>query len=104
MVIPSKDLQNGEICIPHYQDFEQVFNFRSPFLNSNGLCVSTNKMVEDILGPDGKLLVGAIAVSDETSDKRSLTAEAVSHLQPPQRTTCIYPSRSPRKKSPIRRY
>uniref|UniRef100_A0A0C1NG87 Uncharacterized protein n=1 Tax=Tolypothrix bouteillei VB521301 TaxID=1479485 RepID=A0A0C1NG87_9CYAN len=69
MVIPSKNLQNGEICIPHYQDSEQVLNFRSPFLNSNGLCVSTNKMVEDILGPDGKPLAGAIAVSDETSDR-----------------------------------
>ncbi|MDZ8084220.1 MAG: hypothetical protein RMY16_01280 [Nostoc sp. DedQUE12b] len=69
MVIPSKDLQNGEICIPHYQGGEEVLNFRSPFLNSNGLCVSTNKVVEEILGPDGKPLLGAIAVSDETSDR-----------------------------------
>ncbi|MFK0730900.1 MAG: hypothetical protein ACIWVG_06975, partial [Gloeotrichia echinulata HAB0833] len=69
MVIPSKDLQNGEISIPHYQDGEEVLNFRSPFLNSNGLCVSTNKIVEDILGPDGQPLAGAIAVSDETSDR-----------------------------------
>ncbi|MEH2206292.1 MAG: hypothetical protein V7K53_19795 [Nostoc sp.] len=69
MVIPSKDLQNGEICIPHYQHGEEVLNFRSPFLNSNGLCVSTNKIVEDILGPDGQPLAGAIAVSDETSDR-----------------------------------
>jgi hypothetical protein len=69
MVIPSKNLQNGEIYIPHYQDKEQVLNFRSPFLNSNGLCVSTNKVVDDILGPDGKPLAGAIAVSDETSDR-----------------------------------
>ncbi|WP_246163644.1 hypothetical protein [Brasilonema sennae] len=69
MVIPSKDLQNGEICIPHYQDKEEVLNFRSPFLNSNGLCISTNKIVEDILGPDGKPLAGVIAVSDETSDR-----------------------------------
>ncbi|MDF5727689.1 MAG: putative molybdenum carrier protein [Rhizonema sp. PD38] len=69
VVIPSKDLQNGEISIPHYQDSEQVLNFRSPFLNSNGLCISTNKVVEDILGPDGKPLAGVIAVSDETSDR-----------------------------------
>lgn len=69
MVIPSKDLQNGEISIPHYQDGEEVLNFRSPFLNSNGLCVSTNKIVEDILGPDGQPLAGAIAVCDETSDR-----------------------------------
>ncbi|MHC5717250.1 MAG: hypothetical protein ACYTX0_35330, partial [Nostoc sp.] len=69
MVIPSKDLQNGEISIPHYEDREEVLNFRSPFLNSNGLCVSINKVVEDILGPDGQPLAGAIAVSDETSDR-----------------------------------
>ncbi|MCC5599833.1 hypothetical protein [Nostoc favosum] len=69
MVIPCKDLQNEEICIPHYQDGEEVLNFRSPFLNSNGLCVSINKIVEDILGPDGQPLAGAIAVSDETSDR-----------------------------------
>ncbi|MBW4512901.1 MAG: putative molybdenum carrier protein [Scytonematopsis contorta HA4267-MV1] len=69
MVIPSKDLQNGEISIPHYQDGEEVLNFRSPFLNSNGLCVSTNKVVEDITGPDGKPLAGVIAVSDETSER-----------------------------------
>ncbi|MDZ7962860.1 MAG: hypothetical protein RMY34_34170 [Aulosira sp. DedQUE10] len=69
MVIPSKDLQNGEISIPHYQGGEEVLNFRSPFLNSNGLCVSSNKVVEDILGPDSQPLAGAIAVSDETSDR-----------------------------------
>ncbi|GAX46031.1 hypothetical protein NIES4075_70520 [Tolypothrix sp. NIES-4075] len=49
MVIPSKDLQNGEVCIPHYQDGEEVLNFRSPFLNSNGLCVSTNNINQNIL-------------------------------------------------------
>ncbi|MBW4633008.1 MAG: hypothetical protein KME30_14255 [Iphinoe sp. HA4291-MV1] len=69
MVIPSKDLRDGEVCIPHYQDSEQVLNFRSPFLNSNGLCTSTNKIVDDIIGPDGKPLAGVIAVSDETSER-----------------------------------
>ncbi|URD53579.1 hypothetical protein [Chroococcidiopsis sp. CCNUC1] len=66
MVIPSKELKNGEICIPWYNPEEKVLNFRSPFLNSNGLCVSTNRIVEDILGPDRNPLEGAIAVSDET--------------------------------------
>ncbi|OWY69036.1 hypothetical protein B7486_23385 [cyanobacterium TDX16] len=66
MVIPSKELKNGEICIPWYNPEEKVLNFRSPFLNANGLCVSTNKVVEDILGPDRNPLEGAIAVSDET--------------------------------------
>ncbi len=69
MVIPSKDLQNGEISIPHYQNGEEVLNFRSPFLNSNGLCISSNKILEDILVPDGQPLAGAIPVSDETSNR-----------------------------------
>ncbi len=69
MVIPSKNLQDGEVFIPHYKEGQLVPNFRSPFLNSNGMCVSTNKMVRDVLGPDGKPLKGVVAVSDETSEK-----------------------------------
>ncbi|OKH47669.1 hypothetical protein NIES2101_23410, partial [Calothrix sp. HK-06] len=69
LVIPSKDLKNGEICIPKYKDGEEVLNFRSPFLNSNGMCVSSNKLVDDRLCPDGKILEGIIVVSDETSER-----------------------------------
>ena len=65
MIIPSKELKNGEICVPWLDEQEKVLNFRSPFLNSNGLCVSNNKYVEDRLGPDGKDLKGIIVVSDE---------------------------------------
>ncbi|MCF2151939.1 hypothetical protein IQ276_037150 [Desmonostoc muscorum LEGE 12446] len=65
MIIPSKDLKNGEICVSWEKNEEKILNFRSPFLNSNGLCVSTNKHVEDRLGPDGKDLKGVIVVSDE---------------------------------------
>ncbi|MDZ8035142.1 hypothetical protein [Nostoc sp. DedSLP04] len=65
MIIPSKELKNGEICVPWLDEQEKVFNFRSPFLNSNGLCVSNNKYVEDRLGPDGEPLEGIIVVSDE---------------------------------------
>ncbi|NJN07482.1 MAG: ribonuclease HI family protein [Richelia sp. RM1_1_1] len=68
LVIPSKKLNNGEIFIPKYNEGEQVLNFRSPFLNSNGMCISTNKIVEDALAPDGKTLEGIIVVSDETSE------------------------------------
>ncbi|GJD22836.1 hypothetical protein RIVM261_077920 [Rivularia sp. IAM M-261] len=69
MVIPSKNLQDGEVFIPHYKEGQVVPNFRSPFLNSNGMCVSTNKMVRDVLGPNGKPLKGVVAVSSETSEK-----------------------------------
>ncbi|MFN6566182.1 hypothetical protein [Dendronalium sp. ChiSLP03b] len=65
MIVPSKELKNGEICVPWMKDGEKVLNFRSPFLNSNGLCVSTNKLVEDRLAPDGGPLGGIIVVNDE---------------------------------------
>jgi hypothetical protein len=65
MIIPSKELKNGEICVPWMDEREKILNFRSPFLNSNGLCVSTNKHIEDRLGPDGQNLKGIIVVNDE---------------------------------------
>ncbi|MBD2683442.1 hypothetical protein, partial [Nostoc sp. FACHB-857] len=65
MIIPSKELKNGEICVSWMDEGEKVLNFRSPFLNSNGLCVSTNKLVDDRLGPDGEPLEGIIVVNDE---------------------------------------
>ncbi|MCC5664803.1 hypothetical protein LC653_12965 [Nostoc sp. CHAB 5784] len=65
MIIPSKELKNGEICVSWMDEKEKVLNFRSPFLNSNGLCVSTNKHVLDRLAPDGEPLEGIIVVNDE---------------------------------------
>ncbi|MFW9257577.1 hypothetical protein [Nostoc sp. CALU 546] len=65
MIIPSKELKNGEICVSWMDEKEKVLNFRSPFLNSNGLCVSTNKHVLDRLAPDGEPLQGIIVVNDE---------------------------------------
>ncbi|MEM7552522.1 MAG: reverse transcriptase-like protein [Cyanobacteria bacterium P01_A01_bin.84] len=70
MVIPSKDLKNGEICIPgRIDDDKEILNFRAPFLNSNGMCVSQQKHTDDILGPDGKPIEGVICVSDETTER-----------------------------------
>ncbi|AVH63973.1 hypothetical protein [Nostoc sp. 'Peltigera membranacea cyanobiont' N6] len=65
MIIPSKELKNGEICAPWLEQGEKVLNFRSPFLNSNGLCVSTNKHIKDRVAPDGEPLEGIIVVNDE---------------------------------------
>ncbi|AUB42351.1 Ribonuclease HI [Nostoc flagelliforme CCNUN1] len=65
MIIPSKELKNGEICVSWLDEQEKILNFRSPFLNSNGLCVSNNKYVKDQLGPDGESLKGIIVVNDE---------------------------------------
>ncbi|QLE59707.1 hypothetical protein [Nostoc sp. TCL26-01] len=81
MIIPSKELKNGEICVPWLDDGEKVLNFRSPFLNANGLCVSINKRVEDRLAPDGKNLEGLIIVNDE-DHKRILTRLEADEIAP----------------------
>jgi hypothetical protein len=64
-IIPSKDLKHGEICVPQFPEGEELLNFRSPLLNSNGMCLSTNKYVEDALAPNGNPLEGVIVVNDE---------------------------------------
>ncbi|MBE9210545.1 hypothetical protein IQ244_29390 [Nostoc sp. LEGE 06077] len=69
MIIPSKNLKNGEICVPWLDEGEKVLNFRSPFLNSNGLCVSTNKIIDDSVAPDGTRLEGIIIVNDEDLER-----------------------------------
>jgi hypothetical protein len=72
MIIPSKDLKHGEICVSWLDEGEEVLNFRSPLLNSNGMCVSVNKKVTDALDPNGKPLKGVIVVNDE--DHKRITA------------------------------
>ncbi|MDV2994912.1 MAG: hypothetical protein N4J56_004566 [Chroococcidiopsis sp. SAG 2025] len=71
-IIPSKELKNGEICVPWCDEGEKILNFRSPFLNSNGLCVSLNKHVQDYIAPDGRPLEGIIVVNDE--DRKRIQA------------------------------
>jgi hypothetical protein len=77
MIIPSKDLQNGEICVPWMAQGEEVLNFRSPFLNSNGMCLSVNKYVEDVYTPDGHPLEGVIVVNDEDHGRIRARIEAL---------------------------
>ncbi|MBD2249229.1 hypothetical protein H6G26_39040, partial [Nostoc sp. FACHB-888] len=77
MIIPSKELKNGEICVSWMDEKEKVLNFRSPFLNSNGLCVSTNKHVLDRLAPDGEPLQGIIVVNDEDHKRILARIEAL---------------------------
>ncbi|MBG1260194.1 hypothetical protein F8S20_14245, partial [Nostoc sp. BAE] len=86
MIIPSKELKNGEICVTWMDENEKVLNFRSPFLNSNGLCVSNNKLIEDRLGPDGEPLEGIIVVNDEDHKRilariEALEAQSIQHKE-----------------------
>ncbi len=83
MIIPSKDLKTGEICVPWLNEGEQVLNFRSPFLNHNGMIHSTNKYVEDMYAPGGKELKGVIVVNDEDYKRiveRSLSEAKAANL------------------------
>jgi hypothetical protein len=91
MIIPSKELKNGEIYVPWFDEGEKVLNFRSPFLNSNGLCVSVNKQVEDCVAPDGKDLKGIIIVNDEDHKRITARIEAlqasgkqITEIDPPE--------------------
>jgi hypothetical protein len=77
MIIPSKELKNGEISVPWIAEGEKILNFRSPFLNANGLCVSINKHIEDYLGPDGNPLAGIIVVNDEDHKRIQARIEAL---------------------------
>lgn len=77
MIIPSKELKNGEISVPWIAEGEKILNFRSPFLNANGLCVSVNKHIEDYLGPDGNPLAGIIVVNDEDHKRIQARIEAL---------------------------
>ncbi|MBD2181835.1 hypothetical protein H6G03_12080, partial [Planktothrix sp. FACHB-1375] len=78
MIIPSKDLINGEICDMRFPEGEEILNFRSPYLNSNGMCISKNKYVPDALDPNGKPLLGVVVVNDETRER---IAQRIAALQ-----------------------
>lgn len=69
MIIPSKELISGEICDMRFPEGEEILNFRSPYLNSNGMCINKNKYVADALDPNGKPLVGVVVVNDETRER-----------------------------------
>ena len=77
LIIPSKDLKHGEICVPSLPEGEEVLNFRSPLLNSNGMCVSLNKYVDDALAPNGKPLTGVIVVNDEDRSRIQARLDAL---------------------------
>ncbi len=77
MIIPSKDLINGEICDLRFPEGEEILNFRSPYLNSNGMCISQNKYVADAFDPDGQPLVGVVVVNDETRERIAQRIEAL---------------------------
>ena len=84
MIIPSKKLKNGEICVPYLPEGEEIINFRSPVLNSNGVCISKNVYVPEAYNHRGLPLEGVIVVNDETIDR--MRARGVPEAQIPMET------------------
>jgi hypothetical protein len=81
LIVNDANGENGGFIKTWIDEGEKVLNFRSPFLNSNGLCVSTNKLVEDRLAPDGQPLGGIIVVNDE-DHKRILARLETNEIAP----------------------
>ncbi|MCT7953612.1 hypothetical protein NG798_27835, partial [Ancylothrix sp. C2] len=69
IIIPSKDLNDDQICVPGLPMGEDIINFRSPCLLRTDVAIQTNTQTDDILDPKGRPLVGVFAVSDEPLDK-----------------------------------
>ena len=84
IIIPSKKLKNGEICVPFLPEGEEIINFRSPVLNSNGVCISKNVHVPEAYNHRGIPLDGVIVVNDETLDR--MRARGVPEAQIPMET------------------
>ena len=67
MIVPSKHLKDGEICVPWYPQGQEVLSFRSPFLTANGMAMGVNRLdLPEAYGVDGRPLSGVIVVSEET--------------------------------------
>jgi len=43
--VPSKELAEGEICVPWLKDGVEVITYRAPLINTNGVHVLTNKYI-----------------------------------------------------------
>jgi hypothetical protein len=69
MIIPSKQLKEGEICVSWENEDKTILNTRYPYLNSNAMGVSQNKHLEEMYAPDGSAYKGVILVPDESHDR-----------------------------------
>jgi hypothetical protein len=67
VIVPSKDLRNGELCVPWLADQEQLLYYRSPFINSNGACIGINrKDIWELNPASGANIQNVIYISDQT--------------------------------------
>jgi hypothetical protein len=70
VIVPSKDLRNGEICVPWLPDQEPLLYYRSPFINSNGACLGINrKDIWELNPASGTNIQNVIYISDRSLEQ-----------------------------------
>jgi hypothetical protein len=70
VIVPSKDLRNGEICVPWLPDQEPLLYYRSPFINSNGACLGINrKNIWELNPASGTNIQNVIYISDRSLEQ-----------------------------------
>lgn len=81
VIVPSKDLRNGELCVPWLADREQLLYYRSPFINANGACIGINrKDIWELNPASGANIQNVIYISDQSVAEilaRQETAQAL---------------------------
>ena len=69
IIIPSKDLNDDEVCTAVGREGELIMSFRSPLLYEDAIALQNNTFTPDILDPKGRAFIGVSVVSDEPYHK-----------------------------------
>ncbi|WP_293351608.1 MULTISPECIES: hypothetical protein [unclassified Microcoleus] len=69
IIIPSKDLNDDQVCTAVGREGELIMSFRSPLLYEDAIALQNNTFTPDILDPKGRAFIGVSVVSDEPYHK-----------------------------------
>jgi hypothetical protein len=69
IIIPSKDLNDDQVCTAIGRESELIMSFRSPLLYEDAIALQNNTFTPDILDPKGRAFIGVSVVSDEPYHK-----------------------------------
>ncbi|NJR31547.1 MAG: hypothetical protein HC778_00110 [Chamaesiphon sp. CSU_1_12] len=75
--VPSKELQNGEICVPWLPNGAEIITFRAPLINTNGVHILTNKHVGDFDYSQAATRPEYILCNDDTAASLNRTQQTV---------------------------
>ncbi|MEG3861254.1 hypothetical protein [Microcoleus sp. herbarium12] len=69
IIIPSKDLNDDQVCTAVGSPGELIMSFRSPLLYEDAIALQNNTFTPDLLDPKGRAFIGVSVVSDEPYHK-----------------------------------